>query len=164
MDPITGRYLHEAASRALKDEQHLAAMELLKLFNWYANQDLSHEPVRALRAVSTPVALMPSDGPVRTVQGPAREYTFWMSLIRDKFIPFMLSNGRYRFTACDLLKYIENREEIRFTTGDEEIQRNTRKTWRVRVTNALYQLKENGCLVGEGRRRYVIPSGHSHIA
>lgn len=133
MNPATLDLLRAATIQALQSKEDVAAVELLALMN------TETKPVTA-----TPV-LPPAVTSV--IDGPAHDYHYWARFVREKFIPFLTSNGRVRFTSHELLSWLENNSELALTSGDIEEQSSTgRPVWKNSLTNGLAALKKQGVL------------------
>jgi hypothetical protein len=92
------------------------------------------------------------------IDGPARDYHYWASFIRDNFIPFMVSNGRARFTSHELFSWLENNTAVCMTSGEVEVLSDGHHRWRNIVSNALAALKSRGLVEAPPNRRvYMIP-------
>ena len=131
MNPTTIELLRAATIQALQNKQDVAAVELLSLM------DLGNTPE---------VKALPQAAEKEFVDGPAHDYHYWSTFIRQNFIPFMTSNGRLRFTSHELLTWLENRQDVVLTAGD--MDKNTRDNfvWRDCVSTALGTLKSQGIL------------------
>ena len=141
MNPNTIELLRAATIQALQNKQDASAVELLALMQ------------------PTPVALPAPALPQRTtVDGPAHDYHYWAQFVREKFIPFITENGRFRFTSSELLSWLENSLENVLTLGDVQEQPNGGRTvWKASVSNGLAALKKQGVLKAEnGAKEYEI--------
>ena len=134
MEPATKAFLRNAILEAVNAEQDSAALELLQLLN-----EVESSSVTKPAALSLPAAR-------EVIDGAAHDYRYWASFIREHFSPFMTSNGRMRFTSHELFAWLENCQGLRLTSGDVEIDRKGRETWRRLASNALYALKQRGVL------------------
>lgn len=133
MKATTCEFLRQAALAALQAKDHSAALELLCLL-----PESGDEPAQAQ---------VPELPPGREVQdGPAHDYHYWMQFIRERFIPFIVDNGRVQFTSYEALRWIENCGLIPLTTGDIEQYQNGSTVWRALASNALIALKKQGVL------------------
>lgn len=151
MNPGTQQYLRAAVIDALKHEDDQTAAELMSLLNGESVQPPSLQPqqppvLRALPAAPT------------LVDGPPHDTSFWAQLIRELFIPFLLDNGRYKFTSREALTYLENLSQVDWTTGDMEFYTDGRHVWRERAGRGLASLKEMGIVDGRpGGRQFSVP-------
>lgn len=134
MNPTTKSLLRNAILEAVKAEQDDSALELLSLLNGVSQPSNPKAPVLALPAVRN------------VVDGPAHDYHYWVSFIRENFIPFMSANGRLRFTSHELLTWLENVPQLTLTSGDVEQHSSGREVWRNSVSAALATLKQRGML------------------
>lgn len=136
MNPETVELLRAATIQALQNKQDIAACELFGLINPEAAKALPAGTAPALPASTLEVA-----------EGAAHDYHYWMRFVRERFIPFMTSSGRLRFTSHELFSWLENCQQLALTTGDMEEQRSDgRVAWRNGVSNALSLLKQQGIL------------------
>jgi len=133
MNPATVELLRAATIQALQDKEDVAAIELMAMMSGKTAQP----EVKALPQAAVEVER-------ETVIGPAHEYTYWAQFIREKFIPFMTSNGRLRFTSHELLSWLENCQEMVLTTGDLQQHATGKLVWRNTVSGALGYLKTQG--------------------
>lgn len=139
-------YLRTAASAALTSGDDVAALAILRLIT-EAEPAECPAPSAPLRA-SPPPALPGNAGTI--VNGPPRDYHYWVGVIRQSFIPFIQNSGRHRFTSAELLSWIDCRDDLVFTAGDMEINEKHQKVrWRERVTDALAACKSLGILTAE---------------
>jgi hypothetical protein len=143
MNSTTKALLRHTILEAINSEQDAAAMELLALLTGSAP---SAEPVLpALPAVR------------KVIEGPARDYHYWASFIRDTFLPHITNNGRLRFTSNEMFSWLENNQDVQWTAGDVEFRSDGSEIWRGTVSNALTALKDRGFLQAKPRGRdYVI--------
>lgn len=139
MEPATEELLRKAAIEALSSREDRAAMELLALIHGRQPQAAARQDDRALPALR-PVP-----------DGPPHDCSYWMRVIRKAFIPFMIANGRFRFTSHELFSWIENCSEIQLTTGDLHRQVDGKTVWRDIASNALTNLKRQGVVYAEFR-------------
>lgn len=138
MKATTRDFLRQAALAALQAKDDSAALELLCMM---PGTDEVPEPKQEQE---TSVAALP---PAKEVQdGPAHDYHYWMQFIREKFIPFIVENGRIQFTSYEALRWIENCGHLPLTTGDVEQYQNGNTVWRALASNALIALKKQGIL------------------
>lgn len=136
MEPTTKALLRSAAMTAIEEEQDLAAFELLQMLH----KGAAPEP-------SLPkLAVLPA-----SVSGEPHGYDFWMSFIREHFIPFMQNNGRVRFTSHELLTWIQRCEDLQLTSGDLQKREQDREIWRRNVSLALQTMKHQGFLHADAR-------------
>ena len=135
MNPATVELLRAATIQALQNKEDVAAIELMAMMSGNSSQP----EVKALPQAPVQVEK-------QTVIGPAHEYTYWAQFIREKFIPFMTSNGRLRFTSHELLSWLENCQEMVLTTGDLQQHATGKLVWRNTVSGALGYLKTQGIL------------------
>lgn len=149
MNSDTKALLRHTILEAINSEQDAAAMELL-----------------ALLAGSTPIA-QPAPAPTPAtdalpaarcvIQGPARDYHYWASFIRENFIPHIVNNGRFGFTSNQLFSWLVNNRDMQWTTGDVELRSDGFEMWRNTASHGLTALKERGVIKAKPRSRdYVI--------
>lgn len=131
MNPTTIELLRAATIQALQNKHDVAAVELLSLM------DISNAP---------PVKALPQAVTHTVIEGPAHEHEYWSTYIRQKFIPFMKENGRYRFTSYELIKWLDRRDDLSLTTGDIEKDSRDRFVWRDAVSYAIGNLKSQGII------------------
>lgn len=132
MEPATQDYLRRAAIDALNAKADKAALELLAMLHGDSAQLPAVKHVQALPAAP------------QVVEGPAHDYHYWIKFIREQFIPFLQSNGRFRFTSYELLNWIERCSSVQLTTGDVEQYESGKEIWRNITSNALANLKKQG--------------------
>jgi hypothetical protein len=133
MNPTTVELLRAATIQALQSKEDVAAIELMAMMSGQAAQP-------AVKALPQAVVQVEKE----MVDGPAHEYTYWAQFIREKFIPFMTSNGRLRFTSHELLSWLENCNEMVLTSGDMQQHATGKLVWRNTVSGALGYLKTQG--------------------
>ena len=97
MNSYTKALLRHAILEAINSEQDAAAMELLALLTGSAPN-------------AQPIAALPRARNV--IDGPARDYHFWASFIRETFIPHITNNGRFRFTSNEMFSWLENNQNV----------------------------------------------------
>lgn len=154
MNPATRALLRNAVIEAVSNEQDASAVELLALLS---GDQPSHLPSAAVPIVKAAQLMLPSDRPV--IDGPARDYHYWAAFIRKNFIPFMVANGRPRFTSGELFSWIDNHLDVCMTAGDIEPRCDGKQYWRNIVSDALRSLKQQGLVEAQkGARVYVIPN------
>jgi hypothetical protein len=142
MNSNTKALLRHAILEAINSEQDAAAMELLALLTGSAPN-------------AQPIAALPRARNV--IDGPARDYHFWASFIRETFIPHITNNGRFRFTSNEMFSWLENNQNVQWTAGDVESRLDGAEAWRSTVSNALTALKDRGFLKAKPRGRdYII--------
>lgn len=129
MNPTTKALLRNAILEAVNAEQDAAALELLTLLTGEATPKPVQLALPAVREV---------------IDGGARDYHYWVAFIREHFIPFMTSNGRYRFTSHELFAWLENNPAVKLTRGDIEQHSTGREAWRKTVSYALATMKQRG--------------------
>jgi hypothetical protein len=134
MNPTTQDRIRKAAQDALADRDDASALELLSLLAGIA-------PARIER--SSIAALPPGR---QVTEGPAHDHHYWVRFVREHFIPFMIENGRAKFTSPELLSWIEHHETVPMTTGDTSPGDGGREAWRSYVSDALASLKRMGVL------------------
>ena len=143
MNSTTKALLRHTILEAINSEQDAAAMELLALLTGSA---LDAEPVLP----TLPAAR-------KVIDGPARDYHYWASFIRDTFLPHITNNGRLRFTSNEMFSWLENNRDMQWTAGDLESRSDGSEAWRGTVSNALTALKDRGFVKAKPRGRdYVI--------
>jgi hypothetical protein len=128
--------LRNAIVDALSDGDDLAAHEML---GFIVGQPHKEEKVATVRQLALPAGKV-------IVDGPARDYHYWVRFVRENFIPFMQANGRSQFTSYELLSWLDNFGGLELTAGDTEQHSNGREVWRSQVCNALSTLKTMGIL------------------
>ena len=132
MEATTQDYLRKAAIEALTAKADTAALELLAMLHGHPTQTTTPRAMQAL----------PAARPV--LEGPAHDYHYWAQFIRENFIPFMIGNGRLRFTSHELFTWIENCTQVELTNGDVEQYTDGKVIWRNIASNALASLKKQG--------------------
>ena len=132
MNSSTKAFLRKAVSDALSQEQDDAALEILQILS-DASEDQS--------SFCSPPALPAAK---QVLEGPAHDYHYWVQFIKNEFLPFMNKHARDKFTSHELLGWIERHQSVLFTTGDIEMSKKGRETWRNIVSNALSHLKAQG--------------------
>ena len=143
MNSTTKALLRHTILEAINSEQDAAAMELLALLTGSAPDA---EPVLP----TLPAAR-------KVIDGPARDYHYWASFIRDTFLPHITNNGRLRFTSNEMFSWLENNRDMQWTAGDVEFRSDGSEVWRGTVSNALTALKDRGFVKAKPRGRdYVI--------
>ena len=143
MNSDTKALLRHTILEAINSEQDAAAMELLALLTGSA--PAAHHAPAALPAAR------------KVIEGPARDYHYWASFIRDTFIPHIINNGRFGFTSNEMFSWLENNRNMQWTTGDVEPRSDGIEIWRGTVSNALTALKDRGLIKSKPRGRdYVI--------
>jgi hypothetical protein len=154
MNPTTKALLRNAVLEAVNTEQDTAAMELLSLLTGEQLPDQLQIPAQLPK--STRLMLPPER---QVIEGPARDYHYWASFIRDNFIPFMVANGRARFTSHELFSWLENNPAVRLTSAEIEARSDGHQYWRNIVSNALVALKTRGIVEApHNGRNYEIPN------
>lgn len=148
MDSCTRKYLRIAISEALNAEDDIAAVELCSLLK-EVKTEAQQIAIRALPCAK------------EIIQGPAHDYHYWVSFIRNEFIPFMNNHGRDKFTSHEILGWIERNSKTVFTSGDMEIGKKGRECWRNIVGNALSDLRSQGIIhsIPFGKE-YTIPNAN----
>lgn len=137
METTTKAFLRQAVIEALQSQEDVAASELLALLP----SKPKHQPSKPIQP-----ALLPSDD---VIDGPARDYHFWVQFIRENFIPFLFENGRARFTSNEVFTWVENCQHIQLTTGDLHAHQDGTLTWRSRAGKGLSELKKQGVVSGQ---------------
>lgn len=132
MESTTQDYLRKAAIEALSAKADTAAMELLGLLHRQSAQKSQLPEMPALPAAN------------EIIDGPAHSYHYWARFIRENFIPFMLGNGRLRFTSYELFSWLKNCTALALTTGDIEQDGNGKEVWKNIAYNGLASLKKQG--------------------
>lgn len=142
MNSDTKALLRHTILEAINAEQDVAAMELLALLT---NSTLAVQAIAALPASRN------------VIEGPARDYHYWASFIRENFIPHITNNGRFGFTSNEMFSWLENNKDMQWTAGDVESRPDGSEVWRGTVSNALTVLKDRGLLQAKPKGRdYVI--------
>jgi hypothetical protein len=156
MNPTTKAFLRNAVLEAVNTEQDLAAMELLFLLNGkqLPGQSQPQERVQLPEATQEVVA-----AGRQIIDGPARSFHYWASFIRENFIPFMVRNGRARFTSSELFSWLENNPAVCMTTAEVERRSDGHEYWRNIVSNALTALKEGGLVEAQSKSRVYVIAG-----
>jgi hypothetical protein len=145
METATKALLRQAAIQALQDQEDVAAGELLAL--------LSSKP-KDSPLLPKQQMLLPGN---EVIDGPARDYHFWVQFIRENFIPFLTENGRARFTSNEMFTWLENCRLLRLTTGDLHAHQDGTPAWRCRAGKGLSELKKQGIVSGQpGGREFQI--------
>lgn len=148
MDTATKAFLRKAVIEAVHNQEDTAAKELFDILAQNLSDNKSALP--PLCQESEQLTLEP-------VNGPARTYRHWSKFIEKHFIPFVVANGRCRFTSVELFSWIEHSSETKMTAGDIALRSDGKQYWRSIVTNALKSLKDCGIIDAEkGGRVYVI--------
>jgi hypothetical protein len=143
MNSTTKALLRHTILEAINSEQDAAAMELLALLTGSAP-----DPEPVLPAL--PAAR-------KVIDGPARDYHYWASFIRDTFIPYIANNGRFGFTSNEMFSWLENNRDMQWTAGDLELRLDGFEMWRNTASHGLSALKERGLVRAKPRSRdYVI--------
>ena len=137
METTTKAFLRQAAIEALQSQDDVAASELLALLS----SERKRQPSKSIQP-----ALLPSN---EVIDGPARDYHFWMQFIRENFIPFLSGNGRARFTSNEVFTWVENCQLLQLTTGDLHTHQDGTLTWRSRAGKGLSELKKQGVVSGQ---------------
>jgi hypothetical protein len=131
--------IRNAVLDALSDGDDIAAHEILGLL---VSQPQKDQGATVVQQLALPGAKI-------IVDGPARDYHYWMRFIREKFIPFMHRNGREQFTSYEVLSWLCNCGNLQLTAGDTEVLANGKEVWRNQVYSALSNLKQMGVLDAE---------------
>lgn len=143
MNSTTKSLLRHTILEAINSEQDAAAMELLALLTG-STPAVQHAHI-ALPATR------------KVIDGPARDYHYWVTFIRETFLPHITNNGRNRFTSNEMFSWLENNKNMQLTAGDVERRSDGMEIWRSTVSTALSALKERGLVVAKHRSRaYVI--------
>jgi hypothetical protein len=152
MNPTTKALLRNAVIEAVNTEQDLAAMELMFLL---AGKQLPDRPEACVQLPEATQEVLAVGRQV--IDGPARSFHYWASFIRENFIPFMVRNGRARFTSSELFSWLENNPAVCMTTAEVERRLDGHEYWRNIVSKALNALKEGGLVEAQSKSRvYVI--------
>ena len=133
MNTETVALLRAAAIQALQNQNDDSAFELVSLID-----------TKGTAAKALPAA--PQGG---VPNMPAHDYSYWMQLIRQHFIPFITGNGRLRFTSTELYSWLEHSSEVVLSRGDLDHHKGGRSVWKHAVSSALGHLKSQGVLHGE---------------
>jgi hypothetical protein len=134
MEATTQDYLRKAAAEALAAKDDASVLEIIGLLQGCPIPQPPHQAQLALPSVCL------------SSEGPAHSYHYWVQFIRESFIPFMIENGRGKFTSSELFSWLENNCGSAFTTGDLKEYPNSGATWRGMASNALAALKQQGVL------------------
>ena len=154
MNPTTKALLRNAVIEAVNTEQDAAAAELLAMLN---GEQSTPAPLPVAPNVQPAQLVLPSDRLI--IDGPARDYHYWANVIRESFIPFMVANGRHKFTSGELYSWLENGANVQMTAGDIELRCDGKEYWRNIVSDAIRSLKGRGLIDGErGSRVCLIPN------
>jgi hypothetical protein len=146
MESATQDYLRQAAAQALEAKDDASVVEILGLLR---GATATEAPTQA------PLALPAADP---TNGGPAHSYHFWAQFIRDRFIPFMLRNGRDKFTSHELFAWLQNSGSPEFTSGDLKSYADGSLAWRNAASSGLNALKVQGVVHSRlNSRVYFIP-------
>jgi hypothetical protein len=131
--------LRNAVVDALSDGDDVAAHEMLGLL---VCQPIGQDSIKQMPPLALP-------GAITIIDGPAKNYHYWMRFIRDNFLPFMHRNGRIQFTSYEVLSWLRNCGNIQLTAGDTHVLANGKEVWRNQVYSALANLKQMGVLDAE---------------
>lgn len=147
-------HLRAAVSAALEDGDDAAAMAILQIIT-------GSSPIEPATIPSPPAQLALPESAERSkgvIEGPPRDYHYWVDVIRQTFIPFLTGSGRHRFTSSELLTWMEHCSDLLFTSGDlESARKSHHPRWRERVGDALTACKSTGVLTSEpGRKVYEV--------
>lgn len=149
METTTQDYLRKAAAEALAAKDDASVLEIIGLLQGCSVALPPHQAQLALPSVSS------------SSDGPAHSYHYWVQFIRENFIPFMVENGRGKFTSNELFSWLENCCASAFTAGDLKGYPNGGVTWRSMASNALTALKQQGVLQSQIHSRvYSINTSH----
>ena len=149
METTTKAFLRQAAIQALQDQEDAAASELLAL--------LSSGP-KDPPLLPNQQTILPSN---ELIEGPAKDYHFWVQFIRDNFVPFLAENGRARFTSNEMFTWVENCRLLQLTTGDLQAHESGTITWRGRAGKGLSELKKQGVVFGRPGGKEFQVAGNS---
>ena len=145
MESSTQDYLRKAAAEALAAKDDGAVVEILAMLRGVPISQRQDQQIKLLPDTST------------TMDGPAHDLHYWSQFIRDNFIPFLVENGRARFTSHELFSWMENCAKAHFTTGDMDASGNGAPRWRRRVTSGIINLKAQGIVCAKaGSRDYEV--------
>lgn len=145
METTTKVFLRQAAIQALQDQEDAAASELLALLSSGPKDPPSFPKQQMLLASNN------------AIDGPARDYHFWVQFIRENFIPFLAENGRARFTSPEMFTWIENCRLLQLTTGDLQTHQDGKLAWRGRAGKGLSELKRQGLVYGQpGGKEFLV--------
>jgi hypothetical protein len=143
MNSDTKALLRHTILEAINSEQDAAAMELLALLTGSA-------PVAQPIPAALPAAR-------NVIEGPARDYHYWASFIRENFFSHIKDNGRFGFTSSEMFSWLENKRDMQWTAGDVQLRSDGFEMWRNIASNALTALKIRGFVNAKPRGRdYVI--------
>jgi hypothetical protein len=154
MNPTTKALLRNAVIEAVNTEQDLAAMELMFLL---AGKQLPYRPEACVQLPEATQEVLAVGRQV--IDGPARSFHYWASFIRENFIPFMVRNGRARFTSSELFSWLENNPAVCMTTAEVERRLDGHEYWRNIVSKALTALKEGGLVEAQSKSRVYVIAG-----
>jgi hypothetical protein len=154
MNPTTKALLRNAVLEAVNTEQDLAAMELLFLLT---GKQLPNQQQARAQLPESAQAQLPVGRQV--IDGPARDCHYWASFIRENFIPFMVANGRARFTSNELFSWLENNPAVCMTSAEIEPRSDGYEYWRNIVSNALTSLKLGGLVEAQPNGRVYMIAG-----
>jgi hypothetical protein len=149
METTTKAYIRQAVIEALQNQEDETASELLALIS----SQPKHQPSKLIQP-----ALLPSDD---VIDGPARDYHFWMQFIRENFIPSLIKSGRTRFTSNEVFTWLENFRSLQLTTGDLHAHQDGTLTWRGRAGKGLSELKKQGIVSGQPGGKEFQVAGNS---
>ncbi len=149
METTTKAYIRQAVIEALQNQEDETASELLALIS----SQPKHQPSKLIQP-----ALLPSDD---VIDGPARDYHFWVQFIRENFIPSLTEYGRTRFTSNEMFTWLENCPLLQLTTGDLHAHQDGTLTWRGRAGKGLSELKKQGIVFGQPGGKEFQVAGNS---
>lgn len=118
--------------------------------------DSVFQQIEHANAVVQPAQLtLPSERLI--IDGPPRSYHYWAGVIQGTFIPFMVANGKHKFSSSELYSWIGNGTNVQMTTGDIEPRTDGKEHWRKIVTSSLALLKDQGLIKADkGGKVYLI--------
>jgi hypothetical protein len=154
MNPTTKTLLRNAVLEAVSTEQDAAAIELLALLT---GGQPAEQPQPAAQIPEPAQLRLPPERQV--IDGPARDCHYWASFIRENFIPFMVANGRARFTSNELFSWLENNPAVCMTSAEIEPRSDGYEYWRNIVSNALTSLKLGGLVEAQPNGRVYMIAG-----
>lgn len=141
MDSATQNYLRQAATSALADKDDASALEIIKLMQGLQGPQPQKQGE---------LALLP---PEASNAGPAHTGHYWAQLTREAFIPFIIQNGRARFTSTEVFTWLENYCADKFTSGDLALRQDGSMTWKGIASDGLCNLKRQGVIESEPHGR-----------
>ncbi len=158
MQEVTQSYLRKAAIQALTDGRDSAALEIISFLRDTSPPLLNSS---VLPANSLPACIDKDSVNIDSIvsDGRAHAREFWENLIRARFLPFLRENGRVAFTSPEMVSWLENLDDIAFTTGDMKVYKGYRTFWKVKACDALQCIRAKGIVHAEkSSKEYMISS------